>query len=62
MLTPKEREVWNTLYDRGRVALADLPDALGCDGAAAAALCDGLRNRRLVMRFDDAYVAVGATP
>ena len=61
-LTPKEREVWHTLYDRGRVALADLPDALGCDGTAAAALCDGLRNRRLVMRFDDAYVAVGATP
>jgi hypothetical protein len=50
------------LYDRGRVSLADLPAALGRNDGDAEAAVDGLRHRRLVMRFDDAYVAVGATP
>src|SRR5687767_9234975 len=61
-LTPREREVWRALYDRGRVSCADLPATLGCEDGDAEALVDGLRHRRLVMLFDDAYVAVGATP
>jgi hypothetical protein len=61
-LSAEEREVWRTLYDRGRVNCADLPGALGRDDANAEAVVDGLRHRRLVMRLDDAYVAVGAAP
>jgi hypothetical protein len=61
-VTPQEREIWSALYDRGRVSLADLPAALGREDGDAEAAVDGLRHRRLVMRFDDAYVAVGATP
>ena len=59
-LTPVEREIWNTLYERGRVSCADLPAALGRNDEDAEAVVDQLRHRRLVMRFDDAYVAVGA--
>ena len=62
VLTPREREVWRALYDRGRVSCVDLPAALGGQDDDAEAVVDGLRHRRLVMRFDDAYVAVGATP
>ena len=61
-LTPKEREVWRAIYDRGRVTCADLPSALGTETEDAEALVSKLRDRRLVMRFDDAYVAVGASP
>ncbi len=61
-LTPREREVWRALYDRGRVSCADLPATLGRDDSDAEAVVDTLRHKRLVMRFDDAYVAVGAGP
>ena len=61
-LTSKERDVWRALYDRGRVNCADLPSALGTEDGDAEAVVAKLRHRRLVMRFDDAYVAVGATP
>ena len=61
-VTPVEREVWRTLCDHGRVSCADLPATLGREDDDAEALVDQLRHRRLVMRFDGAYVAVGATP
>lgn len=61
-LTAQEHAIWRALYDRGRVSLADLPAALNRHDGDAEAVVDGLRHRRLVMRFDDAYVAVGATP
>ena len=61
-LSAEERDVWRALYDRGRVNCADLPSALGRDDADTEAVVDQLRHRRLVMRLDDAYVAVGAAP
>lgn len=61
-LTKVERDVWRAVYDRGKVSIADLPAALeGLDGNTDGVMAS-LRSRRLVMRFDDAYVAVGATP
>jgi hypothetical protein len=44
------------------VSCADLPATLGRDDSDAEAVVDTLRHKRLVMRFDDAYVAVGAGP
>ena len=61
VLTRAEREVWRVVYERGKVSVADLPSALeGLDDTEN--VMDSLRSRRLVMRFDDAYVAVGASP
>ena len=61
-LSDRQREAWRALYDRGRVSLTDLPAVLNrLDGLAdAESIVDELRTRRLVMRLDDAYVAVGA--
>src|SRR5688500_10165210 len=61
-LTKAERELWRAVYERGKVRLADLPAA--CEGIndMSDSVMQSLRNRRLIMRFDDAYVAVGATP
>ena len=59
-LTDGEREAWRVLYERGRVMAADLPSALGAGDAEAEAVVARLWRRRLVMRLDDAYVAVGA--
>jgi hypothetical protein len=59
-LTQKERQAWRALYDRGRVTVADLPAALGEPDGDAEITVASLRSRRLVMRLDDAYIAVGA--
>ena len=61
-LTRAERELWRAVYERGKVRLADLPAA--CEGIndMSDSVMQSLRNRRLIMRLDDAYVAVGATP
>ena len=60
-LSEGERETWRALYDRGRVSVAELPALLSGLHAGAEAAIAQLRSRRLVMRLDDAYVAVGAT-
>ena len=59
-LTDGERSVWRALYERGRVTAADLPSALGSADVEAEAIVARLWRRRLVMRLDDAYIAVGA--
>jgi hypothetical protein len=61
-LTDGERDAWQTLYERGRVATADLPAALGAGDEDAEAIVDRLWRRRLVMRLDDGYIAVGVAP
>jgi hypothetical protein len=61
-LTDGEREAWRVLYERGRIQVADLPAALGTADEAAEAVVARLWRRRLVMRLDDGYIAVGATP
>jgi hypothetical protein len=56
----RERRAWEALQRRGRAAPADLAREAALDAAemeeALAALC----RRRLAMRFNDLYIAVGA--
>jgi hypothetical protein len=61
-LSKAEREAWRAVYERGKVSIADLPSALDGSEEDTMRVMDSLRSRRLVMRFDDGYVAVGATP
>jgi hypothetical protein len=54
-----ERVVWEKVYELGRTAAADLATALGTQEAECEAALDALHRRRLVMRTDDGYIAVG---
>ena len=54
-----ERRAWQKVYELGRTGAADLASALGTAPDACQRVLDGLHRRRLVMRLDDAYVAVG---
>jgi hypothetical protein len=56
-----ERRVWDTIRRLGRVGPADLSRETGLEEEEASSCLDGLCRRRLVMRFDEGYVAVGAT-
>ncbi len=55
----RERLAWNTVYELGRTAAADLVTALGSPPDDCARVLDALHRRRLLMRLDDDYVAVG---
>jgi hypothetical protein len=59
MVNDGERVAWNKVYELGRTAPADLATALGSPEVDATRLLEGLHRRRLVMRLDDDYVAVG---
>ena len=54
-----ERVVWEKVYELGRTAPADLASALGAGESECEAALDALHRRRLVMRTDDGYIAVG---
>jgi hypothetical protein len=54
-----ERLAWNKVYELGRTGPADLASALGAAPEATARLLEALHRRRLLMRFEDDYVAVG---
>ena len=54
-----ERTAWQKVYELGRTGAADLAIALGSRPADAERVLDGLHRRRLLMRLDDCYVAVG---
>jgi hypothetical protein len=55
----RERRAWEKVYELGRTAPADLATALGSPCDDAALMLDKLHRRRLLMRLDDGYVAVG---
>ena len=55
----RERLVWEKVYELGRVVPADLASALGSEKTDTENMCMSLHRRRLLMRLDDAYVAVG---
>ncbi len=55
----RERRAWETVYELGRARPADVAPAIGAPQDDAARLLDGLHRRRLLMRLDDGYVAVG---
>jgi len=54
-----ERAAWEKVYELGRTGPADLATALGADESDALEVLDTLHRRRLVMRTDEGYIAVG---
>jgi hypothetical protein len=54
-----ERDVWQKVYELGRTAPAELASVLGGDETGARTVLDALHRRRLVMRTEEGYVAVG---
>ena len=58
----EQRRAWQALRELGRGAAEELASALGEELADAEALLTVLHERRLVMRFEDTYVPLGATP
>ena len=54
-----ERVVWEKVLELGRTGPADLASALGTHEAECEALLDLLHRRRLVMRTEEGYIAVG---
>ena len=59
VLSDDERRAWRAAYELGRVGAADVASELGFDPADAERALDSLCRRRLVMRVDGEYVAVG---
>jgi hypothetical protein len=57
-----ERRAWEVMCRIGRAVPSDLARAAGLEPEETALVLDGLCKRRLVMRFEDDYVAVGAEP
>jgi hypothetical protein len=54
-----ERRAWQDMYRLGRATVEQLADALGVARDEAQRLLDTLHHRRLVMRFEQEYVALG---
>ena len=59
MVNDGERVAWEKVYELGRAGATDLATALGSVPADAARMLDALHRRRLLMRLDDGYIAVG---
>lgn len=59
MVNDGERVAWEKVYELGRARAADLVIALGSQPDDAARVLDTLHRRRLLMRLDDGYIAVG---
>lgn len=55
----RERRAWEKVYEMGRALPADVAPVLGTPYDDAARVLDRLHRRRLLMRLDDGYVAVG---
>ena len=55
-----ERRAWDTLCRLGRLTALELADAVGLAGAEAECVLEKLFRRRLAMRLEQSYVAVGA--
>jgi hypothetical protein len=58
----RESALWATLRRRGPATAPELAEATGLAAAEAQAILDGLCRRKLAMRVDDAYLAVGGLP
>jgi hypothetical protein len=55
----RERIAWNKVYELGRAAPADVASALGSPRSDCERLLETLHRRRLLMRLEDEYIAVG---
>ena len=58
----EQRRAWLALRELGRGVPEELASALGEELADAEALLAALHERRLIMRFEDTYVPLWATP
>jgi hypothetical protein len=58
----RERRAWEAVTRLGRAVPADIASEFGVEEPQAELLLNGLSRRRLIMRFDEGYVAVGAGP
>ena len=59
MVNDGERVAWEKVYELGSARACDLASALGSLPDDAARMLDALHRRRLLMRLDDGYIAVG---
>ena len=59
IVNDRERDAWNKVYEMGRAVAADLATALGAPASDCERLLDTLHRRRLLMRLEDEYIAVG---
>jgi hypothetical protein len=59
VLPDDERRAWEEVYRLGRAAIADLAEVLGQPPSEVGRALDALWRRRLIMKLDDDYVAVG---
>ncbi|HUX35002.1 MAG TPA: hypothetical protein VMV51_14105, partial [Gemmatimonadaceae bacterium] len=59
VLSERERRAWEMLKRHGRAAAADLADECGDDEPDIGSTLDALWRRRLVMRLNEEYVALG---
>jgi len=57
-----ERRAWEAVTRLGRAMPADIASEVGVEEPQAVLLLNGLNRRRLIMRFDEGYVAVGTGP
>ena len=55
-----ERKAWDIISRLGAGAIGDVATAMGLSPDAAERMLDMLWRRRLVIRYDDGYVAVGS--
>jgi hypothetical protein len=58
----RERRAWEAVTRLGRALPADIAGEVGLEEPQAEVLLNGLFRRRLIMRFDEGYVAVGTGP
>jgi hypothetical protein len=56
----EERRAWEIISQLGAGISADVADATGVSRDVAERMLDTLWRRRLVIRYDNAYVAVGS--
>src|SRR5439155_5872281 len=56
----EERRAWEIISQLGAGAVADVAEATGLSRDAAERMLDTLWRRRLLIRYDDGYVAVGS--
>jgi hypothetical protein len=56
----EERRAWEIISALGAGASADVADAIGLSSADAEVMLDMLWRRRLLIRYDNGYVAVGS--
>jgi hypothetical protein len=56
----EERRAWEIIQQLGAGAAVDIADAIGLSSDAADHMLDTLWRRRLLIRYDNGYVAVGS--